>query len=141
MLYVSDGFGSPLIESKEITGSTATTFFSEWPHFRHSNDRCSNPSGPSETAVVIILFAHLGQRGRAMMGNSSLSYFPACGIASALKWCLCQAMQHIVPPANCRSGLENNSKGMAVPSREPAGNGSAFESPPRGCCLKKPPAA
>lgn len=140
MLQVSGGFGSPLIRSGEITGLTATTFFSRWPHFRHSNDRCSNPSGPSETAVVIILVAHLGQRGRPV-GNRILSYFPAYGIASALKWCLRQRAHHIVPAANCRRDLAKILMKTRFPGRNQPGTWSVPEARGAGGSLKKPPAA
>ena len=46
------------------SGSDATVLVSVWPHFAHSNVRCSRPSGPSETADVIIRAWQSGQRGR-----------------------------------------------------------------------------
>src|SRR5439155_18347321 len=53
----------------DSSGSYDTVLVSVWPHFAHSNVRCSKPSGPSETAVVIIRASQSGQRGR--IGRSS----------------------------------------------------------------------
>jgi hypothetical protein len=52
--------------------SHAITFCSLWPHSKHSNERCSNPSGPSSTAAVASRVLQLGQR-RRVTGKSSRS--------------------------------------------------------------------
>jgi hypothetical protein len=40
--------------ASDLIGSEASVLISITVHFKHSNLRCSKPSGPSETAVVII---------------------------------------------------------------------------------------
>jgi hypothetical protein len=60
------GRNSPLIqpEASDRSGSEASVVISVWPHFAHLKVRCSKPSGPSETADVIIRARQAGQRGR-----------------------------------------------------------------------------
>src|SRR6266852_5758838 len=60
--------------ASDLIGSEASVLISVTVHFKHSNLRCSKPSGPSETAVVVIRLWHLGQSGR-WTGNSSGSGF------------------------------------------------------------------
>jgi hypothetical protein len=66
------GRSSPSIQptALDLSGSYATVLVSVRPQFAHSNVRCSMPSGPFETADVIILAAQSGQRGRRI-GKSS----------------------------------------------------------------------
>jgi hypothetical protein len=47
----------------DLRGSQGITLLSVSPHFRHSNVRCSKPSGPADTFAVIIRVLHFRQRG------------------------------------------------------------------------------
>jgi hypothetical protein len=75
------GFSSLLVQpiASDLNGSHATILVSAWAHLWHSNLRCSKPSGPSETATVIIRVWQLGQRGQ-YNGNSSGSGLFVLGI-------------------------------------------------------------
>jgi hypothetical protein len=70
------GWSSLLIQpaALDLSGSAASISSSVCAHFRHLNVRCSKPSGPSETAAVIIRVWQVGQRGR-WIGKSSGSGF------------------------------------------------------------------
>jgi len=87
------GWSSLLIHpaALDLSGSDTSTSSSVWAHFRHLNVRRSKPSGPSETATVIIRVWHLEQRGR-WIGKSSGSGFlqlpMTAKIAPALNICL-----------------------------------------------------
>jgi hypothetical protein len=77
------GWSSLLIQpaALDLSGSAASISSSVCAHFRHLNVRCSKPSGPSETAAVIIRVWQVGQRGR-WIGKSSGSGFFQLPIAA-----------------------------------------------------------
>jgi hypothetical protein len=75
------GRNSPLVQPTALdsSGSNVTVLLSVWPHCAHSNLRCSKPSGPPETADVIIRASQSGQRGR--IGKSSGGGFSGASMA------------------------------------------------------------
>ena len=77
------GWSSLLIQpaALDLSGSDTSISSSVCAHFRHLNVRCSKPSGPSETAAVIIRVWQVGQRGR-WIGKSSGSGFFQLPIAA-----------------------------------------------------------
>jgi hypothetical protein len=55
-------------------GSEAIIRTSRKPHGLHSNVRRSEPSGPLETSVVIMLLEHCGQQEPALVSSSGSGF-------------------------------------------------------------------